>query len=168
MAKGDPSAGASMGFLGRPAGFRRYSAKAAGFIAALSLAAPLKSFSEGKDGAFLCASMFSIMCFTGGLVELAWCVQGRVRWKSRSRRVLGWARAVSWKFSFELLGGPLLFAGVHYAVSAINLESIPWWGPAVAGLIAAIAHLRWLLLRDGPRDVWREDRRIWLEAIGKP
>lgn len=130
---------------------------------------PIQSpFWDGRGDTFAYAIWLSIVWLTSALVGLAWCVNGRLRWRSRSRRVLGWASSANAKSDVELLGLPILFACVHYAVSAINLDWVPSWGPAVSGLIAVIAYFRWLLLPDRHIDSWREDRRVWLESIGKP
>jgi hypothetical protein len=129
---------------------------------------PIQSpFWDGRGDTFAYAIWLSIVWLTSALVGLAWCVNGRLRWRSRSRRVLGWASSANAKSDVELLGLPILFACVHYAVSAINLGWVPSWGPAVSGLIAVIAYFRWLLLPDRHIDSWREQRRVWLESIGK-
>jgi hypothetical protein len=171
MAKGDPSAGVGMCFLTDPVKLRDYIPLFAGVLAQSLIAGPLmRLIWEKTEDAFAIAVRFLVGFSVIVLAQTVFRLYGRIRWKSRSRRVLGWPRrSEAFPEIIEAACVACVFvAGANFAASRIEIGSIPWWAPTAAGFAMMVPYLLWAIPRSKRRHAaWRDERARWLESIGK-
>jgi hypothetical protein len=171
MAKGDPSAGAGMGFFTKPVRMREITAQLASILGVYPIGPWIVEAIWGKGpDPFSAAVLILASMVAHTLVELAWLWRGSIRWKSRSRRVLGWGWSVNMTgfVRIAVIAACVLVAGANFAASGVQPGSMPWWAPTAAALTVIVLYV----VRAFPRerrnyDAWKEERRVWLESIGK-
>jgi hypothetical protein len=160
-----------MKFLTSPIQLRSYIPLFAGVLAQSLIAGPLMRLIWDKtEDAFAIVVRFLVGFSVIVIVLSVFRVYGRVRWKSRSRRVLGWARrSEALPGLFEAVCVACVFvAGANFAASRIEIGSMPWWAPTAAGFAMMVPYLLWAIPRHTRRHAaWRDKRARWLDSIGK-
>ncbi len=161
-----------MKFLTSPIQLRSYIPLFAGVLAQSLIAVPLMRLIWDKtEDAFAIAVRVLVGFSVIVIVHAVFRLYGRIRWKSRSRRVLGWPnRSEAFPEIIEAACVACVFvAGANFAASRIEIGSMPWWAPTVAGFGAMIPYMIWAVPRYNRRHAaWRDERARWLESIGKP
>jgi hypothetical protein len=161
-----------MGFFTKPIRMREITAELASLLGVCFIGPWIVGAIWGKSHAPFSAAVWILAAMVAHtLVELAWLWRGGIRWKSRSRRVLGWGWSVNMTgcVRVAVIAACVLVAGANFAASGVQLGSMPWWAPTAAALAATVLYVVRALPRERRNYVaWKEERRVWLESIGKP